>query len=190
MDSLAVSVAPVEPPEFDPSRMPHAVILLAQGCEDPSELEEALELEDGVPELSRRELRQLLSYAANERNLDRTATAPTATEVLDLKITSQLNKEIDRIMDENKILTSISGKDRSKKFQLSATGEVISPDEARGRVRANISSLLEIKKALTEHAKAQASKNDAGVNVNVDLSGLITSTLSNIKESESYIDMQ
>ena len=176
--------------DFNFHSLPYSVIILAQGCDTPRELSVELELEDEVPELTRGQMRGLLAFAAKERNLDQVATAPDSNDFLDQKITKQLNYEIDRIVEENKNLSKISHADPTKKFKSQATGEVMTPLEARGRVRSNISHLLEIRKSLTEQAKSKAPVDSNAVNLNIDLGNLVSSTLQNIKTSESFIDME
>lgn len=169
--------------EWVPSSVSWDVVKAAQTADGIDSLAELLSFEYDL-ELSRTQLRQLVGYAKSQQELDQLADAPSAPSILTSKIDKALDSEIDRILTENVLLRQIAQAQDDKRFQLDETGEVISPSAARARLETNTQTLLSIKKVSNDQVKAEAGHGNTGVNLTVDLGGMVSSAVKNIKANE------
>jgi len=175
------------PAKFDPAKLSGAILKLAQSVNNPDALLEIFSLDDDAPQdITRAQARELIAYAHQELELDKTAATPTSVDPLSRKIDYNLNKQIDAITQENELLHRISRQDPDKVYRVEATGEVLTPMEARRKIRANLDDLMDIKKHLTDQKKAEQGPGNpnTSLSLNVDLGSVITKTLGNIESAK------
>lgn len=160
------------------------------GC-DVSTFLQVLDVDFDMPDITREQARSIIRYAKSQMELEQTVNAPSCTDVLSRKIDKMMEMEIDRLQEENEVLTKISKMPTNKKFMVEQTGEIINADNARARLQENIKTIMAMRKQFTEEAKAKESDGRNTFNMTVDLGSMVSSALSNIKDNaiDTAIDM-
>lgn len=170
---------------FEPNAVTPDLLLCAQACGSVKEIMDLVQLDEGLPDLSREQARELMRHAKQESEMDQVAVAPTAPSVLSAKVDTALEFYIDQLVEDNMILAQISRKPDGKMFKLDQTGEVITPAQARERLSENNKELISIKKTLNEQVKAESGHgNGSSVSLSVDLGSIVTGAINNIKQAE------
>jgi len=132
-------------------------------------------------ELNIEDIRELIRYATQEREKDQLAGAPSSVDVLSRKIDISLNKEIDRITDENNILDNVARADPNKVYTIKCEVRPTTPEDAKDRLEANTKRLLDIKKSLSEQKKAEGG---AATNIQINMGDIVGQALDNVRKLE------
>ena len=152
------------------------------GCDgDLDTVAELLALDYPERDFTRAEVRELVRRIHEERERDEVAFAPGSIDTLDKKIDRELNKEIDRLAKENRVLAEIAAKGDGQ-FLIDGETQPIDPQMAKVRITQNTKMLMEIKKSISEHRKSKGD-NRTDLSLNVNLGGIISDAVSNIKDN-------
>ena len=132
--------------------------------------------------ISRPIAREITKALNMEEELDDMSTAPSSPEVLHSVMDRELLHQIRRMTDENEVLRGIINTNSNSEFVIEGEKEYIDASQARRRMQENLRTMLDIKKGLTEYAKATASQEKVDINLNIG--GLVSDALSNIKKNQ------
>ena len=146
-----------------------------------------LELEFPELVMSRKMLREVIRTGVRERELDQEALNPTSLDPLMGTIDRALNKEIARIASRIELLSDIASERPDKVCTVRGTGEELMPADAREELVSLRSTVLEMKKTLVDQKKAESAAGQ-GVNVSVDLGGVVSAALENVKKMELPVE--
>lgn len=187
MDSLVQKKERENP--ISPESASFDLLQVIQGMDTINELQSYLELE--CPELddnppTRKEIRELFDYAHQEELEDKVAGTPKSIIPLSRKIDDNINKVIDLITEENRVLAKIAANNDNQLRRIKSTEEELTPEEARGRILSNTEYLLNVKKHLNEQRKAEQGPGNPNValDINMNLGTVLQDALSNIKNAE------
>lgn len=156
-------------------------------AEDVDGLIVAIEFE-GYGRVSRQDARQLIQMLTVEREKDQMASAPSDLKVLEGQANKVLKAELDKLVEQQRLLSKIANKPDDQDYLIKQTGEQLSPEQARYRLSNVVDKVLEIKKALTEEAKAKVKIGDHNFNLQVNLGESLTDALNNVRSSESFVE--
>lgn len=137
-------------------------------------------------QLSAEQVRDLITYATQELEKDQLAGAPSSVDVLSRKIDTSLNKEIDRITDENKVLDGITRADPEEVHRINGENSYITVEEAKDRLAGNTKRLLDIKKVVSEQKRAEGG---ATTNIQINMGDIVGQALKNVEKMELPADL-
>ena len=146
-----------------------------------------LELEFPDLVMSRKALREAIRIGVQEDEHDQVAMNPTSLDPIMGTLDRALGKEIKRIAERIEILSDIAAEPPNRVCQVRGTGEELTPADAREELVALRGTVLEMKKQFVEQKKAENAAGH-GVNVSVDLGGVVSAALENVRKMELPVE--
>lgn len=162
--------------------LPYSLIRKVQEIgSDVAAVQAELLFEYASVKLSTEQVRDLIIYATQELEKDQLAGAPSSVDVLSRKIDTSLNKEIDRITEENRVLDGVARADPDEVYKIKGEKCSTTVVQAKERLAANMKRLLDIKKVVSEQKRAEGG---ATTNIQINMGDIVGQALKNIEKTE------
>ena len=109
------------------------------------------------------------------------ASVPSGVDVMESKANKILSSELDRLTEESRLYRQIANRSSEFDYDIEATGESISPEQARERLESITKRTMAIKASLANEKKASQEKSGGPT---INLAVVVQNAVDNIKARE------